>query len=385
MKRALMVATVFKFLNFEKSDIEILQSMGYEVHTATNMHEAKWLQDDGTFKDSPIIRHQIDFGRSPFSKDNIKAYKQLKKLLSEYQFELIHCHTPVAAAITRIAAIKTRRKGTKVVYTSHGFHFHKSSSKKDWILYYSMEWLLAFLTDMIITINHEDYNVARKLKAKECRYIPGVGIDVQKIRNMEVDREGLRKEIGVPSNAFLLLAIGELSARKNQSVIIKALKKLNNTNIYLAICGTGEKRFEYEQLIKQYGLEKQVRLLGQREHIWVMKLCHICDVGVLPSTIEGLGLAGLEIMAAGKPVIGSNVHGIKDFVKDNLTGYSCAPNDIDGFAKAIDQFMKNEKLYRLCAINAKKMAEHFDIKRTRELMIENYEYITKEIKHDFHT
>lgn len=385
MKKALIVATVFRFLNFEKNDIKILQAMGFEVHCAMNMNQGGWLSDDGSLDWMGIIKHQIDFDRKPFSRGNVTAYQQLKLLINQSDFDLIHCHTPVAAAIARLAAVKARKRGTKVIYTSHGFHFHKKSSKKDWILFYPMEWILAFFTDMIITINNEDFCVAKKLRVKECRYIPGVGIDVHSIRNLGVDKRRLRNEIGVPCDAFLILSIGELSARKNHIVIIEALNKLRDKRVHFAICGTGDKKSEYEQLLKKYGLEKQVHLLGQREHTWVMELCHTCDIGALPSTIEGLGLAGLEIMAAGKPVIGANVHGIKDFVKDNITGYLCEPHDVDGFAGAIKHFMEDKNLYDLCAKNAEIMAESFDIKKTRKLMVENYKYITGEGGHESHT
>ena len=372
MKLVLMVATVFKFLNFEKSDIEILQSMGYEVHTATNMREAKWLQDDGTFENNPIIRHQIDFGRSPYSKDNIKAYKQLEKLLSEYQFELIHCHTPVAAAITRIAANKYRKKETKVIYTSHGFHFHKTSSLKSWLLYYPIEKMLASRTDVIITINKEDYSVIQKFRVKEKRYIPGVGVDVDHIHSLKVDRNEILGEFGIPENAFVILTIGELSDRKNQSVVIKALKSFKKESIYYILCGTGQKEQGYKKLAKKTGLENHVIFAGQRDHEWVMKLAHAVDLGAIPSKIEGLGLAGIEILAAGTPLIGSDVHGIKDYLIDGKTGISCNPNNYKSFSEAIYKLLNNKKYYKQVSLSAYSIAAQFDISISRRTMIEIY-------------
>lgn len=377
MKRALMVATVFKFLNFEKSDIEILQSMGYEVHTATNMHGAKWLQDDGTFKGNPIIRHQIDFGRSPFSKDSIKAYKQLKKLLSEYPFDLIHCHTPVAAAITRIAANKYRKKGTKVIYTSHGFHFHKTSGLKSWLLYYPIERILAPKTDAIITINKEDYNVIQKFRVKEKRYIPGVGVDVGYIHSLKVDRNEMLREVGIPANAFVILTIGELSDRKNQSVVIKALEDLKKESIYYILCGTGQKEQEYKELVKRAELENRVVFAGQREHEWVMKLAHAVDLGAIPSKIEGLGLAGIEMLAAGTPLIGSNVQGIKDYLIDGKTGISCSPNNCKAFAEAIYKMLNDKKYYKQVSSFAYSISSRFDISISRRAMIEIYSKLLK--------
>ena len=158
-KKALFVATVFKFLSFEKSDMELLKDMGYEIYTAANRKESEWLQDDGDLNYLNLQKCHIGFGRTPFSRKNIIAYRQLKSLIQRENFEVMHCHTPVASAIARLAARKAHKKGMKVIYTSHGFHFHKSSPIRNWLIFYPIEWLMAFLTDMIITINREDYRI----------------------------------------------------------------------------------------------------------------------------------------------------------------------------------------------------------------------------------
>ncbi len=377
MKQALVVATVFRFLNFEKSDIEILQSMGYEVHAATNMREAKWLRDDGIFDGNPIIRHQIDFGRTPFSKLNLRAYRQIKELLNTYNFNIIHCHTPVAAAITRVAARTFRRKGTYVIYTSHGFHFHKESGLKNWILYYPIESFLARWTDMIITINREDFSVIRKFKVKEKRYIPGVGVDVEHIHNVKTNREKLLREWGIPDNAFVILSIGELSERKNQSVIIRALGDINNDKIYYILCGTGEKQAELQRLAREKGIEDRIIFTGQKDHEYVIRLCHAADLGAIPSVIEGLGLAGIEMLAAGTPLIGSGVHGIKDYLIDGETGIACDPYDSSDFRDAIIRLMWDREELETYRKNAYKTAKRFDINRSKKMMKKNYESVER--------
>jgi len=372
MKKVLFVATVYQFLNFERSDMNILKSMGYEIHIATNMQESEWLKDNGCLDDVTNHKHQIDFSRSPFSRQSQNAYHQLKKLMSVEHFDLIHCHTPVAAAITRLAAIATRRKGTKVVYTDHGFHFHKSSGIKNWILYYPIEYISSIYTDMIITINQEDYGVIKHFPCKYKRYIPGVGVDVELIQQLRPDSKQLRMKYGIPEDAFMILIVGELSARKNQEVVIKALAKVDNPKVYCLICGTGQEKEHLENLIKELGLEERVLMPGFISHQEVLELGYATDVGVLPSKIEGLGLAGIETMAAGKPVIGSGVHGIKDYVIDNETGFRCNPNDEDAFAGAIIKLMDDKELYKTCSHNASIKAREFDIRHVKELMEKNY-------------
>lgn len=380
MKRALIVATVFKFLNFEKSDIEILISMGYEVHTATNMQEAGWLRDDGTFNEIDIQKHQIDFGRSPFSKKSLKAYNELKQLIKKYHFDVIHCHTPVAAAIARMAARNARKQGAYVVYTCHGFHFNQKSRKKDWLLYYPIERFLAHYTDMIIAINKEDRCVLSNFKVKRKGYIPGVGIDTNYISGLTVSRKEMLEPLGIPNDAFVILTIGELSSRKNQQVIINALGKINDKNIYYILCGAGEKLDDYSAITKELGINENVIFVGQLPHDRVMKLAHIVNLGAIPSTIEGLGLAGIEILAAGTPLVGSDIQGIKDYLIDGTTGISCDPYDVDAFAEAILKMKNNHEYYEICRNNAFSMAQKFDIEKSRKCMKKYYEEMEQEIE-----
>lgn len=376
MKKVLFVATVYRFLKFEKSDMELLKAKGYEIHTGANMYEAEWLQDDGSLDDLELHKHQIDFGRNPFSNQSLKAYKQLKKLFETEKYEILHCHTPVAAAIARMAARKYHKAGMKVIYTSHGFHFHKKSSIKTWLLYYPIEYLLANITDMIVTINKEDYNVIQKFHVKEKRYIPGVGVDTEYIDHMETDTGKLRKQYGISDNAFVILSIGELSVRKNHEVVIKAVAECGRDDIYYVICGTGALKERLEMLSKELGIQKQVILAGQISHDNVIKMCHMCDIGAIPSRIEGLGLAGIELLAAGKPLIASNVHGIKDYAVDGVTGITCEPLSVEQFKHAILQLHNDKSYYQTCQKNAKSMAQKFDIAEARKRMAENYSVFT---------
>ena len=375
MKKVLFVATVYKFLNFESSDMRILKKMGYEIHTATNMEGEIWLNDDGDLNDLVTYKHQISFARTPFSFKSIAAFRQLKKLVNENHYDLIHCHTPVAGAIARLAAKKARKKGSKVIYTDHGFHFHKKSSIKNWLVYYPVEYVMSFFCDMIITVNKEDYEVIQRFPVKEKRYIPGVGVDVERIANKNYDKKRMIKELGIPQDAFCLLSIGELSIRKNQSIVIKALSELKHLNIVYLICGTGSEQAHYEEMTKQLGIKDKVFFLGFRSHDFVEQLVHVVDVGILPSLIEGLGLAGIEMLAAGKPVIASGVHGIKDYVIDGETGIRCNPYDVNSFKVAIERMYEDKTLYLRCSQNALNKAKEFDIHVARIKMERNYKDI----------
>ena len=316
--------------------------------------------------------HVISFSRSPLSKDNLKAYKQLKKVIETGNYDIVHCHTPNASVITRLVCKKLRKKNNlKVFYTSHGFHFYKGAPLKNWLLYYPVEKICSRFTDKLITINSEDYERAKeKFKAQEVFYVPGVGVDLSRFEDVHVDRTAKRHEIGVPEDAKILLSVGELNENKNHQVIIRALAKLNDANVHYVIAGIGNKKEYLLDLAKKLGVESQVHLLGFRKDI--PELNYISDVFCFPSYREGLGLSSIEAMACGLPIITSNVHGINDYSQNGVTGYKCAPADVDGFAKAIRDLTTNSALAEEMGAHNQKYVEKYEVKRIIGIMSEIY-------------
>jgi Glycosyltransferase len=376
-KKALVVTTVASTLDqFCMSDISILQK-SYEVYVAANFSvgnntsKERVKEFKSELQKNNIVVNEINFNRNPFSKDNFLAYKEIKKLINDISFELIHCHTPVAAMAVRLTAKKVRKKGTKVIYTAHGFHFFKGAPLKNWMMFYPIERWLARYTDVLITINREDYNRAKKsFKAGKVEYIPGVGVDTKKFSEAVVDKSEKRSELGLPQDAFLVLSVGELNKNKNHETVIKAIAKLNNPNVYYVICGQGVLENCLKDLIKELGLEKQVKLLGYRRDI--AEICRAADVFAFPSKREGLGLAALEAMAFGLPLVTSNVHGIVDYSINEVTGYNCSPTDVDGFAEAIQKMINNEELKTKMGRSNKKVVKKFDIENTCKIMTNIY-------------
>jgi len=376
-KKALVVTTVASTLDqFCMNDISILQKL-YKVSVAANFSVGSNTSKERVkeFKSElhkkNITVNELNFNRNPFSKENLSAYKEMKKLIKDNSFELIHCHTPVAAMVVRLAAKNARKKGTKVIYTAHGFHFFKGAPLKNWMLFYPVELWLARYTDVLITINKEDYNRAKKsFKVGKVEYIPGVGIDTKKFNEFVVDKPAKCNELGVPDNAFLVLSVGELNKNKNHETIIKAIAKLNNPNVYYMICGQGVLEDFLKDLIKELELEKQVKLLGYRRD--VAEISKIADVFVFPSRREGLGLAALEAMASGLPIITSNIHGIVDYSINGVTGYICDPNNICGFTQAIEILMRHKEIREAMCRNNLKTVAKYDIKNVLEIMEEIY-------------
>lgn len=381
MKKVLIVASVISFIEwFNKENVEFLKNeLGCQVHIACNFDymldtDVKKTQAyEEKLKQQGIIMHNIAFARNPLSKENIIAYKELKAVINSTKFDLIHCHTPAASMLTRLAARKARKTGTTVMYSCHGFHFHNASPKKNWLIYYPIERFLSRFCDYIVTINHEDFNRAKTFHAKNVRYIPSVGVDVKRIMQTSINKAEYKKSLGVPEDAILLLAIGELIERKNHEVIIKALGELKRKDIYFALCGKGPLLEYLQNLAKELGVDKNVIFLGFRQDI--PELCHATDISVFPSKIEGLGLAGIEAMAAGVPLVSSNVHGILDYVCDGKTGFAVPPSDVKGFACAIKTLADDEVLRAKMRENCLKAVEPFELSNALNVMWDIYREI----------
>lgn len=327
MKKALILASVASMIEqFNMGNIKVLQELKYEVHVATNFIDSGTITREraeelkNKLKDLNVKYYQIDFDRNVLSTKNIQAYKQVKQLIKENKYNIIHIHSPIGGVCGRLAARKERKNGTKVIYTAHGFHFFKGAPAKNWLIYYPVEKWLSKYTDCLITINEEDYNLAKKkFKAKNVEYVPGIGVDENKF-NFEMSREErneLRKSLGIDEDDFVFIQVGELNNNKNQIMTIGAMKELakENNKIKLLLVGIGDLKEYYENKIKEYNLEKSVFLLGYRKD--VPKLLKISNVLISTSKREGLPVNILEAMFAGLPIIATNCRGNRDLVPDN--------------------------------------------------------------------
>lgn len=373
MKKALICAHVAYAIElFNIPNIKLLLEMGYEVSVACNFNDRSSLSDERVqslvkkLDSLGVKRYHIDFQRNPFKPQNLKAFFALKKLINKENYSLIHCHTPVGGILTRLAAVKARKKGTKVIYTAHGFHFFKGAPKINWFIYFTVEKLCSYFTDVLITINGEDFSAAKeKLSAKKNVYIPGVGIDTKKFSSANADKKQKLTELGIDKNSRIILCVGELSKRKNQQTVIKALSLLNDKNVHLIIAGVGELRDELQSLAKELGIHDNVHFVGFRSDI--AELCSICDVYAFPSRQEGLPVALMEAMAVGKPCVCSVIRGNTDLI-DEKGGYLVPCDDAEGFAKSIFELLDDDDKRISMGEYNKEKAKQYDFSVVREIM-----------------
>lgn len=422
-----MTASVASMLdNFNRGNIDMLLKMGYKVTLAANFSgkedssppsRLRHFQAEMEAKGCRVV--QIDFSRKigNFPKQ-LKSYRQLRELAKE-GFDLVHCNSPICSALTRLAFRKYRKyrkkgsplnldcggteqesernrredeqesernqhrpeqesgyrksgyrksHGTRVIYTAHGFHFFRGAPAKNWIFYFPVEWVCAHWTDILNTINEEDYRFAKRwLKAGQVVRLPGVGIDLEKFKPRSAERtsvrmdsshhpdaecglelmseneashdtrresycETLRSNLGIGPDEKMLLSVGELSRRKNQGSVIRALALMKDEiKLRYVICGQGEMAEEYRTLARKLGLADKVIFTGYREDI--AALCQTADLFVFPSLQEGMPMALMEAMAAGTPVICSDIRGNRELVSERELRFD--PRDVSDVARCI--------------------------------------------------
>lgn len=330
MKKVLFISNVLSHIEaFHLPYIEYFKSQGYIVHVMTNADGKKVSYCDKLF--------DLEIDRSPFKLKNLLVLSKSRKIIQTERYDLIHSHTPMGGLIGRLCALKARKNGTRVFYTAHGFHFYKGAPKKNWLLYYPIEKLCARFTDKLITINNEDYQLAKKkLKVKEVCYVPGVGVDLSRFGTASVDKKAKRQQLGIPEDARLLFSVGELNDNKNHKLVIEALARLEGTNIHYAVAGKGYKHDSLCELADRLGVSDRVHFLGYRND--VAELYSAADIFCFPSIREGLSVALMEAMASKLPVICSNIRGNVDLINDSP---SCLfdPYSVESCMSAIEKVM----------------------------------------------
>ena len=339
MKKVLFTATVDShILNFHIPYLKWFKEHGYEVHVASNGESKIPFVD---------VKHNILFERSPFSIKNISAYINLKKVIAENTFSIIHCNTPIGGVLTRLAARKVSGNDTKVIYTAHGFHFFKGSPLINWALYYPIEKWLSKYTDCLITINKEDYKMCTtsNFKATSIKFVNGVGIDLNKFQNQTLTKKTeLRKIYGYKENDFILIYVAELSYSKNQDLIIDIVNLLGEKipNIKFLILGSGKLSQQYKNKVNKLNLQNSIHFLGYRKDI--SNLMIMSDIAVSSSRREGLPVNVMEAMATGLPLVVSDVRGNHDLVLNGVNGYVVGIDDIEMFTSSIESLYKSQEL-----------------------------------------
>ena len=345
--------------------IEPLTSLGHEVIWAADF--SKFVGDISTI---PCKTIQISIDSNPLKPCNARALKQLCRAIEDNQIEAIQCSTPIGGMLGRVAA---RIKQVKpVIYAAHGFLFFDGAPLINRTVYKLQEIIMAHWTDVLITITDEDLQAAQNFKLRSGKapcLVHGAGVKVGK--KILVDKNVKREQLGVPQNAFVIVSAGFLNKNKNNRVVIEALGKLNNPDVYYLICGEGEERDRLQALAQQMGVDKNVIFLGYRTDMDEIMAC--ADLFAMPSFREGVPRALLEAMDLGKACIGSRTRGITELLSEGRGGVLCKADSVQEYADGIQHLYSNEQLRSAMGRINMETAKAYSKERVQQELLDIYQ------------
>lgn len=368
MKKVLFISNVIAHIEaFHLPYLQWFKDRGYEVHVLTNAEG----------KAAPYCDKLFDVGieRSPFNPKNIAAIKKAKRIIDAEDYDIIHSHTPMGGVTGRLASVAARKKGAKILYTAHGFHFYKGAAKINWLLYYTMEKFLAGKTDCIITINEEDYQRAKEKfgsKRTAIEKISGIGVKLERFAPVSSEEKvALKKQYGYEGK-FCLIYAAEFIPRKNHRFFIQAAGELCKRcpDVKLLFCGKGVLLEDMKKLAEELGVAQYIDFLGYRTDM--PSLYKMSDVLISASIEEGFGINIIEGMASGMPAVASIVRGHKEMVKDGENGFLFDAASPAQFADRIVQLYNDPVLYSKLSSAAIETAQNFSIENSLKQMASIY-------------
>lgn len=374
MRTILFISNItYKITSFSSSSIYAAHNMGMRFIHAANWSETPAAQRAKLEKENKIIIRNVPISRSPFSLSNIKAYREICRIIRENQVDYIHCNTPVGGLLGRLAGRKCGVR--KILYQAHGFHFYQGAPKKNWLVYHTVEKLLARCTDVIVTMNSEDYANAQKFRLRSggrVYNVPGVGIDLSEYDGISQFRESKRRELGIRDDETVLISMGDLILRKNYQTAVEAIAACKDPKLKYLICGKGEELEHLKKLAGELGVQQQIRFLGYRTDI--KELLAAADLFLFTTLQEGMPRSMMEAMAAGLPCIASEIRGNVDLIENGKGGFLCDPRSPEEFAAAI----------RKCDAETRRRFRESNLETVKKLDIHIIEQEIEDIyKHEF--
>lgn len=343
MKKILCVASTASHIsNFHMPYINALsgEPEKYKVLTMANANGKGGVDFD------------ICFHKKMFSLKNLKATKQIEKILRDENFDVVFLNTSLASFFVRLAIKKLKNK-PKVINIVHGYLFDKNTGFAKKTLLSTAEKFTRNVTNHIITMNQEDFVFAseKKLSKNEVHFINGMGI-----QNRTNGEDLFSNDI---SNGFEFTFIGELSGRKNQGFLIKFIKRLSDENINarLNLVGEGSSKDEYQKLAKKLKIEDKINFCGYTKDI--SAIFKRTNFYVSASKIEGLPFNIVEAMNAGQIVISADAKGCVDLIQDQKNGMLFKMNDMDDFVSKFKMIKDDISLQNKMRIEAKKTAKKY--------------------------
>ncbi|MBR0277408.1 MAG: glycosyltransferase [Clostridia bacterium] len=373
MNKVLMIAPMCSVhRRFNKANINVLKRLGYEIHLLANFD----LETGGGELNRAFVKQCSEEGikiyNLPFKRavhvSNVRLIRKIRNLIYNGGYDIVHAHTETGGLLLRLAMIgKTKR--FKAVYTPHGMSFYKGSPFISQRLFRPIERWICNRMDCNLAINTEEMEFLKLWNSKTAYFIHGIGIDTAGFVNTGTD-SSIRNEMNIPQNAILLTAIGELNENKNHKVIIEAMHRLKNDDLYLVVCGVGPEKNNLLKMTEEFGLNDRIKLVGYRNDI--KNILDETDIFVFSSFHEGLPVSIMEAMTEGLPVVCSDIRGNRDLIISGRGGYLFNPNSYEDLSEKIDMLIKNPKIKDEMGIFNLEKVKSYDIGNVENELVKIY-------------
>lgn len=367
MKKALMLAPMGSVhRRFNKANIDALHALGYKVELCANfengdgpeIHNQEYVSE--CIKDG-IITHSVSFARHSLS-GSLKCLPQLKKLLIDKQYDIVHTHTETGGLLLKLA--HSAKGNSKFFYTPHGMSFWKGSGLKSQLVYKPLEKWICSGMDMNLGMNMEEVDYLKHWNKHTATYVHGIGLNVERMQTPIRTYNDVRSEFGLNVRDVLVSSIGELEDNKNHITVIRALAQLGRSDFKYVVCGVGPNKDMLLAEAEHMGLKDNVILAGYRSDI--PDVLNAADIFVFPSFHEGMPVSALEAMACGLPIICSEIRGNVDIIREGDNGYLFQPSDVETLARKLEYLLDDAEKRKVMGMKNKENVKDFSLESVTE-------------------
>lgn len=344
---------------------------GHEVHFisyALPFRLTKYIEN--------IFFHEVDTSSYPLFEFPLYSLSLASKMIEVAEFEnldLLHVHYAIPHATSAFLAKQiVKNKKLKITTTLHGTDITLVGLEPSFLplVKFSIEQ-----SDGVTAVSRflKEKTLTNYYIEKEINVIPNF-VDTEVFKKIPVENCAFKKHIA-PNGEKVLVHTSNFRAVKRVTDAIKVFNIVQKeVPSKLLLVGDGPDRYECEQLARELNLTENVKFLGKQDGL--VEILSSSDLFIIPSQSESFGLAALEAMACGLPVISSSVGGLPELVKHNDCGYIAEIGDVDRMAKYTLDLLTNEKKYEIFSNNARKRAvNEFDKSKVIPLYEEHYKKI----------
>jgi glycosyltransferase involved in cell wall biosynthesis len=293
---------------------------------------------------------------------NLKATTALWRIMHRGNYDIVHTHSSMAGTVGRLAAFAARVP--VILHHVHGWALKAGDSRLTQMVHLNLERLCAKFTTRLIVVSEADIHtgLAHRIATEEKFTLVYNGIRLERFRQ-PIDQKQMRRRLGLDPDCSLVGMVGRLDEQKNPMDFIRAAAVVVEaySDVQFVLIGDGPLRPECEDLIDELNLKDKLFLLGYRDD--VHRILPILTMTAMSSLWEGLPIAFLEAMSAGKPIVANNVDGASDVVINGETGFLVTPHQPTEMAARILQLLKDPELCQQIGRCAREYSRDFSLKR----------------------